>query len=93
VSPCQFASLIILLYLSKESVSCVSSDEPLTDRFGSANVSELVDAELGSSLLRVGFQGLDFAEAKGQLAFVGFEVSKTDDVRLYDKLCLWYGER
>jgi hypothetical protein len=63
VLPCQFAPLFILLHQSKESVSCVGPDEPLTDHFGSANVGKLVDAELSPPLLCVGLQGLDLLEA------------------------------
>jgi hypothetical protein len=83
VSPCQFSSLVIFLHQSQKSFSRIGPDEPLTYRFGSADVGELVDAELGPPLLCVGFQGLDLAEAKSQLALVGFKVSKADDVRLY----------
>jgi hypothetical protein len=72
VSPCQFAPLIVLVHQFQESFSRISSDEPLPDRFGSADVSELVHTKLSSPLLRVSFQGLDFTEAESQFALVGF---------------------
>ena len=55
VSPCQFTSLIILIYQFQEPLSHIGPDEPLTNRFSSAYVSKLVYAKLGSPLLRVRF--------------------------------------
>jgi hypothetical protein len=83
VSPCQFTSLIVFIHQSQELFSRVGPDEPLTDRFGSSDVGELVDSELSPPPLHIGLQGLNFLETKGQFAFVGFKVPKADNVRFY----------
>jgi hypothetical protein len=54
VSPCQFPSFFIFFHQPQKSFSCVGSDEPLADHLGSADVGELMDAELGPPLLCVG---------------------------------------
>jgi hypothetical protein len=51
--PCQFSSLIIFIHQSQKSLSHVGSDESLADCLGLADMSELVDAELGPPFLRV----------------------------------------
>ena len=83
VSPCQFPPLVIFIHQLQKSSPCVGSDESLAYRLSPADVGELVDPELSPPLLRVSFEGLDFLEAKGQLALVGLEIAEADDVRLY----------
>jgi hypothetical protein len=83
VSPCQFASLIVLIHQSQESFSCVGPDKSLADRFGSSDVGELVDPKLSPPPLCVGLQSLNFLETEGQFALVGFKIPKADNVRFY----------
>jgi hypothetical protein len=83
VLPCQFTSLFVLLHELKELVSHVSPNEPLPDSFGSAYIGQLVQAELGPSLLCESFKCLNLLQAEGKLSLVCLKGSEAYDVRLH----------
>jgi hypothetical protein len=70
VSPCQLPSLIVFIYQLQEAFSSVCSYQALAHCFGMPDVCQLIHAELRSPLLGVGFEGLYFLEAEGELVSV-----------------------